>query len=123
MSAGEFGGSSAALIIIGQQGNARMAFGNPILGYVGLDMQGNGILNVGDVECDSITRDGVGDILFNDRLDMQGLAIVNAGDVACDSLTSAATNILVNDIIDMNGLAIGPLAQAHGENTARLVEG
>ena len=69
-----------------------------------LSMNGDAISNVGDLECDSITKDGTGDILFNDRIDMGGRDILNVGDLECDSITKDGTgDILFNDRIDMGG--------------------
>jgi len=74
---------------------------NVIMGD-GIDNNGQNIINVGNLELDSITKDGAGNILFNDIIDMGGRNILNIGNLECDSLTKdGAGNIAVNSILDM----------------------
>ncbi len=85
---------------------------NSIDFFQDLDMNTDDILNVGNIELDSITKDGAGNIAVNDIFDMLGNSIINIGDVECDSLTKdGAGDIGVNDHFDMNGNHVLECAQ------------
>ncbi len=69
-----------------------------------IDLSGNDIGSVGDVELDSLTKDGNGNISVNDDLNLSGNDLLNVGDVELDSLTKDGTgDISVNDNLDLSG--------------------
>ncbi len=89
-------------VLVGGSGGADFLFTS-----TGLDCLGESIRDVGDISLDSITKEGAGNILFNDIIDMGGRALVNVGDVELDSLTKdGAGAILLNDDFDMNSNAL-----------------
>jgi len=69
-----------------------------------LDMNNGAITSCGDIELDSLTKDGAGNILINDIIDMGGRNILNVGQLECDSLIKdGAGDITVFDTLLPSG--------------------
>lgn len=66
------------------------------------DLGGNNILNAGNIELDSLTKDGAGTIAVNDDLDLNGNAIDSAAGISASSTfanTAHYVNLSTTDLL------------------------
>lgn len=104
-------------VLIGGSGGSDFLFTS-----TGLDCLTNSIRNCGNMELDSLTKDGAGNIAVNDIFDMLGNSIINIGQVECDSLAKdGGGNILVTSGMEMFGASfVTEEIAPDGNNTRSL---